>query len=420
VTTILRVGQVIDATGQAPLRDGEIVIDGGRVRSIGPAGSFRAGAADEVREHPGATALPGLIDSHVHLTFNAGASHDEVRGCLAAETDAQLFIRALRNARAHLEGGVTALRDCGGRGMVTVAVRDAVRDRALGFPRIAACGPALTTRGGHLHYLGCVVEGVGEVRAAARRVLDGGADFVKICATGGIMTAESDPLRTQYSPEELRAAVEEAAARSTLVAAHALCREGVERCIAAGVRSIEHCLWQTGPGEYDFDPAGAARMREQGITAGLTFAAISQAGYWAARGAAPTPDLGPWQARIANRFRAERQMVDAGVPYTVHSDAGVRDTPFGRFWVCLAAMAHELELAPMDVIRAATTSPARLLGWEQEIGTLQPGKRADILVVDGDPLAGLEALAQVREVYLDGQVVAGATDASPPPAIPSG
>lgn len=400
---LLRVGRLVDGTGAPPVRDQEILVRDGAIAAIGPAGSLTS--TGEVREYPAGTALPGLIDTHVHLTFSAGPTHDVVRATLERESDDELFLRAAANAQRHLAAGVTSLRDCGGRGNVTLRLRDAARAGAMPLPRISACGPAITTARGHLNYLRCVAEGEPAVRAAAKRVLEEGADFVKICATGGIMTAESDPMAPQYSVPELAAAVEEADARGTLVAAHALSRVGLERCVEAGVRSIEHCLWQTGLGEFDFGPETARTMVERGVVAGLTFSAVSQAGYRAAKGAPVPEGFGPWQARLANRYAAERRMIDAGVAYTVHSDAGVRETPFGDFWVCLATMVHELKVTPVEAIRAATAVPAALLGWADRVGSLTVGRRADLLVVAGDPAAEIEALAQVEAVFLDGAPV---------------
>ncbi len=398
---LIRAARLVDGTGAQPLADHEIVVVDSAIAAVRPIGSESVRQETPIDEFPGATVLPGLIDSHVHLTFNAAATHEQVRDTLAGETDAQLLTRALANARAHLAGGVTSLRDCGGRGFVTLAARDLAREDPS-LPRIAACGPAITTSLGHLYYLGLVAEGEAGVGRAAREVLDRGADFVKICATGGIMTPESDPLAAQYTIAELASAVAAAEARGTLVAAHSLNREGLARCVAAGVRSIEHCLWQTAPGEFAFDPELAAELRARGVVAGLTFAGISQARYRAGRGLPTGEDLGPWAQRLAGRFGAERAMIDAGVRHTVHSDAGVRQTPFGEFWLCLAAMVQELGVTPLAAIHAATAAPAALLGWGDRLGTLAPGRRADILVVHGDPSERIEALASVLAVYRDG------------------
>lgn len=403
---LIRPRQLFDGIHPEPLLRPAVWVREGRIAGIRPAAEATEWerAAERVLDAPDATLLPGLIDTHVHLTFSAGPSHEAVRATLAAESDEQLALRALGNAWAHLAGGVVGMRDTGGRGFVVLAVRDAIESGIVPGPRLAAAGPAITTPRGHLFYLGCTAVTAEEVRQAARRILDRGADFVKICATGGVMTAESDPLAVQYPEEALRAAVEEAEARGTLVAAHVLAAEGIRRCVRAGVRSIEHCLWQEAAGEFRFDPEVAAEMVRRRIVAGITFAGISQIRYLEAIGAAPPSDYGRWQAAFAQRYPSERRMIDAGVPYVIHSDAGVRETPFGAFWRCPAAAVFELGLRPWEALRAVTHRAAALLGWD-DLGRIAVGQRADLLLVEGDPLETIEHLARVRCVLLGGERV---------------
>jgi imidazolonepropionase-like amidohydrolase len=264
-------------------------------------------------------------------------------------------------------------------------------------------GPAITTTRGHLNYLGAIANSREEMRQRATEVLDAGAHFVKLCATGGIMTAESEPLGLQYTTDELAAAVDVAESRSTLVAAHVLASEAVERCVDAGVRSIEHCLWQDGPGEFRFRPEVARRMRERGVYAGLTFAGIAQARYREhVLGRTSAEDMGVWRARMEARYATEREMIASGVRYVLHSDAGVRETPFGEFWLIPASACFELGISPLEAITAVTGTAAALLGMSDEVGTLEVGKRADLLIVDGDPAANIEALGRTRVVLLDG------------------
>lgn len=400
---------LIDGTGAPPRTRQALRLRDGRIAAIVPQSELSRtdlqGAS--VLDLGAATVLPGLIDTHVHLTFNAGTNHEIVRRAVSEESDARLALRALANAQAHLAGGVTTVRDVGGRGFVTLAVRDAIRDGLALGPRMQASGPAITTTGGHLNYLGAIADGDEALRQRSGEVLDAGADFIKLCATGGVMTAESDPMTCQYSTAALRGAVEVAEGRGTLVAAHVLAGPGVERCVAAGVRSLEHCLWQDAPGEFRFQPDVAAEMRAKGIFAGLTFAGIAQARYREhALGYQPAEDMGPWRARMEARYAAEREMIASGVRYVLHSDAGVRETPFGAFWLILAAACFELSLSPLEAIRATTSTPAALMGLEREVGTLEPGKRADILSVEGDPSESVDALAVPGVVILNGRLVA--------------
>jgi imidazolonepropionase-like amidohydrolase len=401
--------RLIDGTGAPPRERCAVVLRDGRIDAVIPQSDLtttQRQGADVMDLGPG-TLTPGLIDTHGHLTFNAGVNHEVVRRGLVEESDERLAIRAVANAQAHLAGGVTTLRDVGGRGFVTVAVRDAIRDGLVPGPRLKVSGPAITTTRGHLNYLGAIADSLEELRQRSREVLDAGADFIKLCATGGIMTAESDPMHSQYTEEELRAAVEVAEERGTLVAAHVLAAEALERCIRAGIRSLEHCLWQDHPGEYRFQPELAAAMREKGIFAGLTFASLSQARYRAhATGWQPQEDMGPWKGRLENRYAAEREMIASGVRYVLHSDCGVRETPFGEFWLILASACFELRITPLEAIRATTQTAAALMGMVEQVGTIEPGKRADLLVLDADPCESLQALARPAAVLLDGRIAA--------------
>jgi imidazolonepropionase-like amidohydrolase len=405
---LILAGRLIDGTGAEPLERQALVLREGRIAEVVAqpdlSRTHRQGAS--LLDLGDATVLPGLIDTHVHLTFNAGPNHDVVREAVVMESDERLAVRAIGNAQAHLAGGVTTVRDTGGRGLVTLAVRDAVREGLAPGPRIQASGPAITTTRGHLNYLRGIANGAAEVRRRAAEVLDAGADFVKLCATGGIMTAESEPMGSQYTVAELREAVDEAASRGTLVAAHVLAYESLERCVQAGVRSIEHCLWQDAPGEFRFRPELAEEMKRQGTFAGLTFAGISQAHYRkTVLGDPAAPDMGVWQERLARRYEAEREMIASGVRYVLHSDAGVRETPFGTFWLTIATGCLELEISPLDAIRATTSSAAALMGLTDLTGALAPGLQADLLVVDDNPAERIEALARPKMVLLGGAIV---------------
>jgi imidazolonepropionase-like amidohydrolase len=409
--SLILAGRLIDGTGAPPLERGALVLRDGRITEVLPQSELARTQRAEgpVLDLGEATVLPGLIDPHVHLGFNAGPTHAVVRRAVEEESDAALALRSLANAQAHLAGGVTTVRDVGGRGFVALAVRDAVRSRLALGPRIQASGPAITPTRGHLNYLGAIANNAGEVRAWATRVLDEGADLVKVCASGGIMTAESDPLESHYTEAELRNAVEVAEERGTLVAAHVLAGEALGRCVRAGVRSIEHCMWQDEPGVFRFDPEIARVMRERGVFAGFTFSGLGQVRYREQKlGMQAGEDLGVWRERLDARFAAERETVAAGVRYVLHSDSGVRSTPFGPFWMVVAAACFELRITPLEAIRAVTSTAASLLGWEGEVGELRPGAWADLMVVDGDPSVTVEALASPRLVLKGGQVVSEA------------
>lgn len=406
---LILAGLLIDGTGTPPRERQALLLRSGAIETVVPQADLTATQRQgrTVLDLGDATVLPGLIDTHCHLTFNAGPNHDVVRRGVVEESDARLALRAVANAQAHLARGVTTLRDVGGRGFLTLAMRDAVREGLVLGPRMQVSGPAISTTRGHLNYLGAIANSAEELRRVATEILDAGADLVKLCATGGIMTAESDPVGSQYTTEELRAAVEVAESRGTLVAAHVLASEALVRCVEAGVRSIEHCMWQETPGVYRFQPEIAAVMREKGIFAGLTFAGLGQARYLEQKfGKAPREDMGVWRGRMESRYAAEREMVASGVRYVLHSDAGVRETPFGAFWLTLATACFELHLSPLQAIAATTSTAAALLGWEDRVGTLEPGKCADLLVVERNAAQVIEALSEPKLVLLNGRIVA--------------
>ncbi|MBM3456995.1 MAG: amidohydrolase family protein [Armatimonadetes bacterium] len=400
---------LVDGTGADPISGAAVVVRDGRVTAVTDRAGLGRTAAEGARvtEYPGCTLLPGLIDTHVHLCLPAGPTHDYARRLVTEESDYRLALRSLANAQAHLRSGVTTIRDVGGRGFVALSVRDAIREGLALGPRMQASGPPITTPTGHLNFWNAIARNEAEVRQRATEIMDAGADLIKLCATGGIMTAESDPMASQYTVEELRAAVEVAEARGTLVAAHVLASEGLLRCVEAGVRSIEHCLWQDTPGVFQFRPDVAAVMREKRIFAGLTFAGISQTRYLQQkRGIQPPDDWGAWLQLLQKRYAADRELIASGVRYVLHSDAGVRETPFGRFWLILAAGAFELELSPVEAIRAVTATPAELMGLHEEVGQVAPGLRADLLLVRGNAGEDLEAVSHPQVVWLEGRRVA--------------
>lgn len=370
------------------VRDGAIVAVATR-----PPADFVGGRLD----FPGCTLLPGLIDTHVHLVFSALETNDAVIEQVTGEDDEQLLGRATRNAAAALRAGITTLRDCGGRGTVVQRLRDRIRRGEVAGPTVLSCGAPITTTRGHCHWLGLVADTADEVRAAAERMLAEGADFLKVMATGGNMTRSSDPMTPQYDAATLLAIADIGRAAGRHAAAHVLCRAALYDVVAADYRTIEHCDWRVEEWRYEFDPALARRIRDQGQYVGLTMAGNAR------RALVPQVlalDDGPVK-RLDARFACEREMLAAGVRYTLHSDAGVRWTPIDALAVGLRCAAIELGLTPKEVIRAATATAAEAVGLPDR-GRLAVGMRADLLVVEGDPLADLAALERVRAVFQAG------------------
>lgn len=404
---ILSADWLIDGTGSAALRAPRITTRADKIESIesGENGVPQASRLCHDDHFPGCTIMPGMIDAHVHLAFAALATHAEVVEQVSTETEMALVQRAIANAQAALRAGITTLRDCGSRGWVSLAVRDAVRRGQVIGPDVLVSGMPITTTNGHLHYLGLVADTQDEVRDAAERMVHSGADFIKIVATGGNMTPSSDRLKCQYDTASIRTAVEVGRQAGLHTAAHVLARCAIPQCVETRVRTIEHCAWRVSEDRYEFDPELARQMVAQDQYACFTMSAPT----W--RSVRPNV-AGLDQSLMGDldaRFEHERRTIDAGVKYLLHTDAGVRQTPFGHsLAIGVQAAANELRLTPMEAIQAVTRNAAEAIGLHDR-GVVLPGKRADLLVVEGNPLQDLAALTRVRAVMRAGVWVEAGT-----------
>lgn len=403
---VLSADRLFDGTG-APSRPRPVIrIRDGRIESVetGAIASEKQtgspGPEAPRFDFPGCTILPGLIDTHVHLIFSAAETNEAVIEQVRRESEEELLARALANARAALRAGLTTVRDCGGKGRIIHEVRDRIRRGEAEGPDVLSCGAPITTRKGHCHWLGLTADTRDEVRRAAKRMLEGGADFLKVMATGGNMTAGSDPMRAQYDPETLTLIADLGREARKHTAAHVLSRAALPGVVAARVRTIEHCDWRVEEDRYEFDPELARRMIDQEQFAGLTLSATTRRAF--------LPEIarstsGPVR-RLDVRFACERRMIDAGVRFTLHSDAGVRLTPIDRFDLGLRTAVLELRLTPSEVLRAVTSTAAEALHLADR-GTVAPGKRADLVVVEGNPVEDIACIARVRAVMRGGRWV---------------
>jgi imidazolonepropionase-like amidohydrolase len=396
----VKAGRIVDVRAGDVKTDQVIVIRGDRVERVAPAGEVVIPVGAAVTDLGGLTVLPGLIDMHDHLTGDH--RFHGYRGLAISVPRAALY--GVLNARLTIEAGFTSVRNVGAEGYADVALRDAINDGEIVGPRLRVSGPALGITGGHCDdnllppEYGVRAEGVADgpwaVRAKVREVVKYGADVVKFCATGGVLSKGDSVGGQQYTFEEMQALVEEAHQHGRKVAAHAHGAEGIKTAIRAGVDSIEHASL--------IDDEGIALAKEHGTFLVMdvyndTF--ILSEG--ARMGMLPESLEKERQIGQAQRDNFKKAHA-AGVRIAFGTDGAVY--PHGDNAKQFAYMV-EYGMTPMEALRAATVHAAELLGWEADVGALAPGFFADLIAVAGDPLADVTALEDVVFVMKGGAVV---------------
>ncbi len=407
--------QLIDGTGASPRDSIAIGLSAGRITEVCSLKDYSPDRNDRVHDHRDAVVTPGLVDGHVHLCFDHGPDHASIRATVEHSDLPALALLAARNAQTCLGAGITTVRDCGDRGLVTLAVRDAIRRGWIVGPHILASGTPITTTGGHLYWCGCEADDQASMRRAIRSLCKAGVDSIKVIASGGNMTAGSKPLEPQYDLAELQEAVAQAHRLGRRVATHAINAEAVRRSVAAGVDTIEHCVWQSPAGDaYDSDTAREIAAR--GIWVGINMTGLD-------RILLPTAEVTTAEAQrklgaLSDRYANARRLHELGAKIMITSDAGVRFTRFEDFYQSLVCAVQALKLSPIEAINRATQVPADALGLGDETGSVAVGKRADLVVVEGDPAGNVADMGRVREVWMDGQPVAKGGSIGRPLPVP--
>ncbi len=395
---VVEAGRVLDVKSGKLVGGQAIVIEGERITAIAPAASVKPQAGETRIALPNATVLPGLIDVHTHLTMDPVFGYAQLANSIPRQA-----LTGAKNARITLLAGFTTVRNVGANGYSDIALRDAIQAGDVPGPRMQASGPLMSITGGHcdnnlLPYeyhatRDGVADGVEAVQHKTREIIKYGADLIKICATGGVLSKGDNPQHAQYTLEEMKAIVADAHRLGRRVAAHAHGAEGIRWATEAGVDSIEH-------GSY-IDDEGIALMKQHG-----TYLVPTQyLGDWMAANADAIhlPDM--FRQKMKDVTAASRQNVAramaAGVKIAFGTDAAVY--PHGL-------NAHEfavyvkMGMSPVDAIRTATVNAADLMGWSDRVGSLEPGHYADLIAVDGDPTQDVTTLQNVKFVMKGGVV----------------
>lgn len=397
----VRCGKLLDVKAGKMFSDQVVVFDAaGVITGVGPSSSMAIPAGVNAIDLSKSTCLPGLIDVHTHLTSDP--QHSGYKG-LGISVPRQA-VTGVKNARLTVEAGFTTVRNVGAEEFTDVAVRDGINAGEIVGPRMIVSGPALGITGGHCdenllpyeyHYKGQgVADGPWAAREKVREVIKYGADVIKICASGGVLSKGDLPGAPQYTPEEMQAIAAEAHKLGRKVAAHAHGTQSIKEAIQAGIDSIEHSSL--------IDDEGIRLAKEHGTY--LVFD-IYNDDYILGMGekVGMLPESIEKERNLGKLQRANfRKAYEAGAKLAFGTDSGVY--PHGDNAKQFSKMV-EFGMKPMDAIQAATVNAADLIGWADKVGVLEKGHFADLIAVDGDPLSDIKVLESVRFVLKGGTVV---------------
>ncbi|MGM0775958.1 MAG: amidohydrolase family protein [Bacillota bacterium] len=386
---ILKGGSIIDGLNDEVVENSYIKVENGRITEV-KEGEPDDAEGFEVIDCTGKYILPGLIDCHVHLVWNGSA---DPQSLIKNEENDRIALEAYKHALDTLKLGVTTVRDLGAPDRTVLHVRNVIDSGLLSGPTIIAAGAPICMTGGHVYYLGYESDGPDEVRKNTRRVLKEGADLVKVMATGGIYTKGEEPGSVQLTIEELSAAKEEALKKNKKVSAHADGIEGIMNCLEVGIDTIEHGIYA--------DRQALEIMKNQGTFLVPTMAVMRQL--------ISSPDIPAYALEKAKQvvgphFSMLQEAVQIGVKIATGTDCGSPLTP-PRYYYDELAIMHEAGMSEMEVIKASTSVAAECLGIEDQRGSISPGKFADLLIADSNPLNDLNSLRGDKLVMKNGVLV---------------
>jgi imidazolonepropionase-like amidohydrolase len=405
-TTYIRAGRLFDGTADTVRENVVIVVVGDRIQSVGPAGAVSIPKGATVIDLSHSTVLPGLIDCHTHLGARADR-YDEIY--FFKDTPFQSAFAATVNARKTLEAGFTSVRDVGSLPFLAVDLRNSINEGLIPGPRIVASGPGISITGGHgdLNNFSPqtrvtmfpeerdfqIADGVDQIRHVVRAQVKYGVDVIKILATGGVLSKGDSPGAPQFTPEELKAAADEAHMAGRKIAAHAHGTQGIKNAILAGIDSIEHASL--------IDDEGIRLSKEHGVYLVMD---IYNDDYILGKAIEfGLPKENVEKEKLVGRLQRENfeRAVKAGAKMAFGTDAGVY--PHGdnakQFFYMV-----KFGMTPAQAIRAATSNAADLIGRSKDVGTVEAGKYADLIAVSADPLQDVHALENVGFVMKGGEV----------------
>ena len=413
---ILRAKRLIDGNGGPSLNNQSVLIKDSEIVGVGDTQDIKApdGSSVEVLDFGDKTIMPGMVDAHTHhVGFGDGRVGDEV----ASYPDEVLTIQAAKNARRALLSGVTTIRENGPKNVTSLRLRDAINEGLTIGPRMHLCGRPVSIIGGHMGYFGTTPTGPNQCREAVRQLIKEGADYIKITATGG-STQTSLPLRPSFNLDELCSITDEAQKFGKLTAAHCSSTQGIVNSLDAGVDMIIHCIFQEPDGSNNFREDIAEQIVTQGAYVNPTLH-VFRSSIWKLMlkhedqglSTAEQIELDEMRRGFDERLEHCARLLKMGAKVITGSDSSwgnylLGNTPYETECLVMAGMSDS------DGVYSVTNDSAKSLNMDDLVGSIEPGKQADIIVIDGDPTQKITTLWNVSEVFLGGDKIERGSDES--------
>ena len=404
----IRSRRLLDGTGGPVVRDAIVVIQEDRIVAVGDESQVALGSETPVVDVGDRTVIPGLIDAHVHLLSTGGVSSGEES---RAMNDYEALLQGAQNALVAIRSGLTAVRDCGDRNFLTLTLRDSVAKDVIPGPRMVCSGPVITSTAGQLWWNGIECDTTDDLRRAVRTLVKNGVDFIKLMGSGGNATPGSNPEASQYNAEGFHAVAEDAHRMGKKVAVHVHGVESIRLAVDAGMDTLEHCPFRA-DGTIKYDEGIVEEIIRKGLIVSLAMPAT-----WYRLQAEDMRDTRAHPGHLwEGRYETIRSLHAAGVKLVVSSDQGSTGTRIDELALLMAFLVDSVGIPAADVLHGVTGLAAEALGMGDQIGTLQTGKLADLVIVDSDPLEDIRAMQRIHGVIKGGLLVARGDAVVWPPA----
>ena len=400
--------RLLDGTGQPVVQDGIVVVQDDKIVAVGEESQVNLDSDTPVVDAGDRTVMPGIIDAHVHMLSTGGvASGAEAR----AMNDHEALLQGAQNALMAIKSGLTAVRDCGDRNFLTLVLKDSVAKDVIPGPRMVCSGPVITSTAGQLWWNGIECDTTDDLRRAVRTLVKNGVDFIKLMGSVGNATPGSNPEASQYDVEGFHAVAEDAHRMGKKVAVHVHGVEPIRLAVDAGMDTLEHCPFRA-DGTIKYDERIVEEIVRKELIVSLAMPAM-----WYRLRAEDMRDTRThpghlWEAR----YETIRSLHAAGVKLVVSSDQGSTGTRIDELALLMAFLVDKVGIPAADVLQGVTGLAAEALGMDGQIGTLQTGKLADLVILEGDPLEDIEAMQRIHGVIKGGLLVARGDAVVWPPA----